>query len=710
MGQFVLGGLNVTARGQNVQGKGRLVGAFWGVIEGVLMGALYDGGFVRGGLGGWRRFRGTGAERHPDRSPPWPDGHGRCRHTDAMSEPQPPRSHAPVSHPTVSHATPPTAAPAPDRAAPPTPPLRALGLLAPFLRPYRGRVVLALVLLLLAAGATLVFPLALRDLVDSGLAAGRTPADASALSGLTGHVLALFGVAAALGVFSAARFYLVSDLGERVTADVREAVYRHVLLQDAVFFETTRPGEVLSRLTTDTTVVQTVVGSSLSMGLRSAVMGLGALAMLAWHHPVVVLGVGALVVGVVWPAWAFGRRVRRLSRDSQDRVADVSALAGEVLGAMHTVQALGAAPHEAQRFGQAAQAALATARRRSRARALLVGFVMVSTSGLVIWGLHQGMLAVLAGRLSAGELSQAALYGVLLASAAAVLGEVYGDVLRAAGAMERLMELLGQQPAIRSPHPAAALPQPASGRGAAVAFEGVTFHYPSRPAQAALHDVSWQALPGQTVALVGPSGAGKSTVFGLLMRFHDVQQGCIRLNGVPIHTVHLDELRRSMGWVPQDPVMFSASARDNIRYGHPDASDDAVRHAARLAQADGFISALPQGYDTPLGERGVRLSGGQRQRIAIARALLGNPPLLVLDEATSALDTESEQAVQRALQDAMRGRTTLVIAHRLATVLRADRIVVLDHGRVVEQGTHTELVQANGLYARLASLQFDSHL
>ena len=573
--------------------------------------------------------------------------------------------------------------------------------LLPFLKPYRWHLVLAMMFLLLAAATTLAFPVALRWLIDEGL----TPSDTSAtLLALRGYFVILFGVAFALGVFSAARFYLVSWLGERVTADVRNAVYARVLQQSPAFFETTRTGEVLSRLTTDTTLVQTVVGSSFSMGLRNAVMGMGALLMLVWSHPSVMLQILAVVVGVVLPAMWFGRRVRRLSRDSQDRVADTSALAGEMLNAMPVVQAFTAEGREAQRFADASEKAFATAARRSRARALLVAFVIVANAALILWGLYLGTHAVLEGRMTAGQLSQAAFYVLIFAGAVAVLGEVYGDLLRAAGATERLMELLSARAPVQEVQSPLTLPP--SHMGSTLRLDGVTFHYPSRPQQAALSQLDFEVAAGQTVAVVGPSGAGKSSLFQLLLRFYDPQQGRIELDGVPIDQLRLADLRQRIGVVPQDAVIFSANAMENIRYGQPDATDDEVIAAAKAAFADEFIQQLPEGYHTFLGERGVRLSGGQRQRIAIARALLKNPPLLLLDEATSALDAHSEQMVQAALQAAMQGRTTLVIAHRLATVQRADRILVLDHGRLVESGTHTQLLAANGTYARLAALQF----
>ena len=580
---------------------------------------------------------------------------------------------------------------------------KSLSGLRPFLHPYRSRMALALLFLVLAAVATLVFPLALRGLIDGGL----LPQDRGAqVMGLRGHFAVLLGVAVALGIFSATRFYLVSWLGERVTADLRNAVYRHVLRQSPEFFETTQTGEVLSRLTADTTLVQTVVGSSLSMGLRNAVMGLGALLMLVWTNPYVMAQV-LLVLGlVVLPSLWFGRRVRRLSRASQDRVADSSAIAAEILNAIPVVQSYTAEAREAARFDAATESAFRTADRRIRARSLLVAFIIIATSAALLWGLYQGTQAVLAGRITAGHLGQTVLYIIILASAFAVLGEVYGDLLRAAGATERLMELLGSQSPIASPaHPA---PAPAPQAGSSIRFEAVTFHYPSRPLLPALSDFTLDVRAGETLALVGPSGAGKSTVFQLLLRFYDPTAGRIVLDGVAVRELALHDLRQRIGIVPQDAVIFSASALENIRYGRPDATDAEVRAAAQAAFAHEFISALPEGYDTFLGERGVRLSGGQRQRIAIARAMLKNPPLLLLDEATSALDAESERMVQAALESAMRDRTTLVIAHRLATVQKADRIVVIDHGRIVEQGRHDTLVAANGIYARLAALQFTS--
>ncbi len=595
-----------------------------------------------------------------------------------------------------------------ERAKAPSP--RSLSGLGPFLRPYRGRILLAGLFLVMAAVTTLVFPLALRSLIDGGLLGGAASAAVSApdngsrVMALREHFIDLFAVAFALGVFSAGRFYMVSWLGERVTADLRNAVYSHVLRQSPEFFETTQTGEVLSRLTVDTTLVQTVVGSSLSMGLRNTVMGIGALAMLIWTNPYVMVQVLGMLVAIVVPSVWYGRRVRKLSRASQDRVADSSAIAAEVLNAIPVVQSYVAEDREARRFDKSTENAFKVAVRRSRARSVLVAFIIIATSAALLWGLYQGTEAVMAGRISAGHLGQTVVYVIILASAFAVLGEVYGDLLRAAGATERLMELIDTQSPIRNPdHPRSA---PDAAAGSTVVFEHAQFCYPSRPDHAALTDFSLTVAPGETVALVGPSGAGKSTVFQLLLRFYDPQHGSITLNGVPTRDLALGDLRQHIGIVPQDAVIFSANAMENIRYGKPQASDDEVKAAAHAAFADEFINRLPEGYDTFLGERGVRLSGGQRQRIAIARAMLKNPPLLLLDEATSALDAESERMVQAALESAMQGRTTLVIAHRLATVQKADRIIVLDQSRIVEQGTHADLVARGGVYARLAELQF----
>ena len=573
--------------------------------------------------------------------------------------------------------------------------------LLPFLRPYGVRVALALLFLVGAAAATLALPLALRSLIDGGLMAADPGARVMALRE---HFVALFGVGVALGVFSALRFYMVSWLGERITADLRNAVYAHVVRQSPEFFETTQTGEVLSRLTTDTTLVQTVVGSSLSMGLRNMVMGVGALAMLVITNPRVMLPVMGMLALIVLPSVYVGRRVRRLSRASQDRVADASAIAAEVLNAIPVVQSYTQQRRESARFEAATERAFDTAVRRTRVRSVLVAFIISATFGALLWGLYQGTQAVLRGDITAGHLGQTVLYVIVLVSSVAVLSEVYGEVLRAAGATERLMELLHARSPVDEPARPVALP--AAQGGSSVRFDHVTFHYPSRPAQAALRDFSLDVRPGETVALVGPSGAGKSTVLQLLLRFYDAQQGVVSVDGVPVNAVSLDELRGRIGIVPQDSTVFSASAMDNIRYGRPDAGDDEVFAAARAAFADDFIRALPEGYATHLGERGVRLSGGQRQRISIARVMLKNTPILLLDEATSALDAESERMVQAALEAAMQGRTTVVIAHRLATVLRADRIVVMEGGRILDEGTHAQLVARGGLYARLAAMQF----
>ncbi len=578
---------------------------------------------------------------------------------------------------------------------------KSLSGLLPFLKPYRARIGLALVFLVLAATATLAFPVALRMLIDGGLVRADK---GDQMMAMREHFAALFGVATALGVFSALRFYMVSWLGERVTSDIREAVYAHVLQQSPEFFETTQTGEVLSRLSADTTLVQTVVGSSLSMGLRNLVLGLGALSVLIWTNPVVMLQVLVVLVLIVIPALTFGRRVRKLSRASQDRIADSSAIAAEVLNAIPVVQSYTAETREADRFKTSTENAFDTAIRRIGARSALVGFIIIATSAALLWGLYQGTQAVVAGRITAGDLGQTVVYVILLASAFAVLGEVYGDLLRAAGATERLMELLHTESPIRSPDQPLRLPLPQA--GSSVRFDALEFHYPSRPLQQALAGFSLDVQAGQTVAIVGPSGAGKSTVFQLLLRFYDPQSGRIVLDGVATQDLSLADLRQRIGIVPQDAVIFSTSALENIRYGRPDATDAEVQQAAEAAFAHEFITALPDGYKTFLGERGLRLSGGQRQRIAIARAMLKNPPLLLLDEATSALDAESERMVQAALESAMRNRTTLVIAHRLATVQKADLIVVLDHGQLVEQGTHAELVARGGVYADLAALQF----
>ncbi len=587
-------------------------------------------------------------------------------------------------------------------------PVRRLGTLrtlVPFVTPYRRQIAAALLFLLLASLTTLAVPYAVRMLVDRGLA---LPSDIGIAQRLieTRHQFGwLFVNAIALAVFTAARFYMVTWIGERVTADLRQAVYAHVLGQSPQFFETLKTGEVLSRLTTDTTVIQNAVGSSVSMGLRSSVLFVGALAMLVAISPRLMLTVAGVIALVVVPALTIGRRVRRLSRASQDRIADTSGIAGEVLNAIPVVQSFTQEQAEAQRYSRANEAAFATSVRRTRTRAFLTAFVITGVFGSLLYGLNNGVQGVMAGTITAGQLSQIALYITLAASSVAVLAEVWGDMLRAAAATERLSELLATRPQIADPAAPRLLPS-GTGAGLRVDLQEVGFAYPSRPGRPVIDDLSLVIEAGHTVALVGPSGAGKSTIFQLLQRFYDVSDGSVLVGGVDVRQLRLADLRARIAVVPQEPVIFSGTILDNIRYGRTDATLEEALAAGRAAHVEEFVGQLPQRYDTYVGERGLRLSGGQRQRVAIARAILKNAPLLLLDEATSSLDAESERVVQLALEAAMRGRTTIVIAHRLATVQRADRIFVLDHGAIVDSGTHAELVARAGLYSRLAALQF----
>ncbi|NMJ40071.1 ATP-binding cassette domain-containing protein [Roseomonas sp. JC162] len=570
----------------------------------------------------------------------------------------------------------------------------ALGLLLPFLRPYLGRVLGAAAALLLAAGLTLAVGQGLRHIIDDGFSGGA--------GALNRAAVVMGSIVAALGVATACRYYLVTWLGERVAADLRRAVFDHLTRLDARFFEVARTGDLMSRLTADVALLQSLIGSAISMGLRNALTGIGAFAMLVLTSAKLAGLMAVVVPLVLLPMVAFGRRERRLSRAAQERVADLAATAEEAINAMRVVQAFTHEDAERARYGAESERSVQAALRRVLTRSALILSVILLGFGAITFALWVGGQDVIAGRMSGGDLTAFVFYAVLLASAGATVSELWGEIQRAAAAADRLAEILAVQPGIAAPANPVPLPAP-QGR---VTFREVTFRYPSRPEARALDRFSLDVAPGETVALVGPSGAGKTTVLALLLRFYDPTEGAILIDGVEIARAAPEDLRRRIGLVPQDPVIFGATVAENIRYGRPEATDAEVRAAAEAASALDFIEALPEGFATHLGARGVTLSGGQRQRVAIARAILRDAPVLLLDEATSALDAESEHAVQQALAHASRGRTTLVVAHRLATVRSADRIVVMEAGRIVATGTHEALLAEGGLYARLAALQF----
>jgi ATP-binding cassette, subfamily B, bacterial len=573
--------------------------------------------------------------------------------------------------------------------------LSSLGLLLPYMRPYRLRMLSAAAALLTAAALVLTLGQGLRRLIDVGFATGDT-------AHLDQAALAMVAIVAALACATCARFYLVSWLGERVAADLRRDMFDRVISLSPAFFETARVGDILTRLTADISVLQALIGSAISQWLRNAILLLGAFAMLLVTSAKLAAIVGLVVPLVVVPLVLFGRRERRLSRAAQDRVADLGAYAEETLNALRTVQAFTHEPIDRARFSAEAERSVAAALRRVQTRATQILIVILLGFGAIVFSLWVGGRDVIGGSMSGGDLSAFVFYAMLTATSGAQMSELFGELQRAGGAADRLRELLDERPTITAPAHPLLLPPRAEGR---VAFEGVTFRYPARPDVAALADFSLTVEPGETVALVGPSGAGKTTVLQLLLRFYDPESGVARVDGIDIAQVAPADLRRRIGIVPQDPVIFGTTALENIRYGRPDATEAEIRAAGKAAHAD-FLDLLPNGYDTFLGEKGIRLSGGQRQRVAIARAILRDPAVLLLDEATSALDAESEQAVQQALATLSRDRTTIVIAHRLATVRGADRIVVVDGGRVVATGTHESLIREGGIYARLARLQF----
>jgi ATP-binding cassette, subfamily B, bacterial len=574
-----------------------------------------------------------------------------------------------------------------------------LSALRPMLRfalNYRGRIAAAITALVLASMATLAVPLAVRRVIDYGFGEDRSEL-ISAYFGM------LIVVVAVLALASAGRYYFVITLGERVVADVRAAVFRRLTTLDPAFFDVSRTGEIISRLTADTTQVKSAFGASISIALRNVVLLIGAVALMVWTSPklsaLVVIALPLIVIPLVFS----GRKVRKRSRIAQDRLADASAYAAEAVGAVRTMQAFGMERESAERFARAAEEAFDAARVSTKARAILTGTIIFLVSSSVVMVLWYGAQSVMSGEMTAGQLSQFVLYAVFAASSMGQLSEVYGELAQAAGSAERLGEILEALPAVTVPDDPLPLPEPPVG---SLALENVRFSYPTTTDVSALRGLSLALAPGERVALVGPSGSGKSTVLQLLLRFYDPQEGRVLVDGVPVDRVDPQALRARMALVPQEPTIFGTTVLENIRYGRPDASEAEVRRAAELASAHGFISEMRDGYASQIGERGVTLSGGQRQRIAIARAILKDAPILLLDEATSALDAESEHAVQEALDRLMQGRTTLVIAHRLATVRSADRILVMEHGRIVEEGDHDTLVARNGLYARLARLQF----